>query len=50
MFGFGIKRPFELILKRGESALISEWSWRKFGFKRKLVSIDSSGDVKITKL
>lgn len=49
-FGFGIKRPYELILKKGESAIISEWNWHKIGFTRKLVILDEKGNVTVTKL
>jgi len=49
-FGFGIRRPYELVLKKGESAIISEWNWRKFGFTRKLVQIDSEGNVNVRRL
>ena len=50
IFGLGVKRPYELVLKKGENALISEWSWKKLGFVRKLIQIDNSGEVKVTVL
>lgn len=49
-FGFGVRRPYEMILKKGESVLISEWSWRKMGFVRKLVMIDLDGNVDVKTL
>ncbi len=49
-FGFGVRRPYEMILKKGESVLISEWSWHKLGFIRKLVQLDSEGNVTVKKL
>lgn len=49
-FGFGVRRPYEMIIKKGESVLISEWSWRKLGFIRKLVQLDSEGNLTVKKL
>ena len=48
-FGINIdQKPTQLILKQGETILISEWRWKKFGWIKKLVQIDKNGDVKIT--
>ena len=44
-FGFGIKRPDSIILKRGESVIISYWNWWPPGWKQKLISVDSSGET-----
>ena len=41
----------QIILKKGDSILLQTWSWRKpFGYKRKIVTIDDNGDVKVTKI
>ena len=49
-FGFGVRRPYEMIIKKGENVLISEWSWKKLGFIRKLVQLDSEGNLTVKKL
>lgn len=49
-FGFGIPRPESVKLKRGENIIIAYWSWRKFGYIRKLISIDVDNNVSIQPL
>jgi len=49
-FSFGIPRPEAIKLIAGESVIISYWSWRKFGFVRKLVYVCDDGDVDVTVL
>jgi len=42
-FGFRIKRPDAIILKKGESVVISYWVWWPPGWKQKLISVDLNG-------
>ena len=36
-------------LKPGESAIVQEWSWRKFGFIRKFYYCDTEGNLRVRK-
>jgi hypothetical protein len=48
LFGVGLtKRDNEIKLKEGESVILRYWSWRKFGYIRKLVRI-VDGKVEVT--
>lgn len=49
-FGFGIERESKIVLKKGDSIILSEWNWRKFGYKKKVISIDDQSNVIITDL
>jgi len=50
VFGFGVHKKTELILEKGQNVILMEWNWRKFGYIKKLVQIDSNGDVHVTVL
>ena len=49
LFSFGFEKKTELILKPGETVLVQEWSWRKFGYTRKWYSIDKKGELVVRK-
>ncbi len=49
IFSFGYEKKTELILKPGESAIVQEWSWRKFGFIRKFYYCDTEGNLRVRK-
>lgn len=49
-FRFGMTRPQPIKLKRGESIIVYEWSWKKFGYKKRLIQIDSSGKPSVLPL
>lgn len=49
-FGFGIKRPPAIILKKGESVIMSYWKWWPPGFIQKIITIEKNGEVTITEL
>ena len=47
-FSFLRKVQTEILLQPGQSILILEWSWRQFGYKRKVVMISEDGDIRVT--
>lgn len=49
-FSFGSPRPEPIKLNKGDSVIISYWSWRKFGWKQKMITLDSSRNLTITEL
>jgi len=50
-FMFKVSKQPEIVLNRDQNKIIiSVWSWRKFGYKRKLVQILDNGDIRVTKL
>ena len=49
LFSFGFERKTELILKPGETVLVMEWSWRKFGYIRKFYYMDKEGELRVRK-
>lgn len=46
-FSFGIPRPDAIKLVAGERVIVSYWSWKRFGYVRKLISICDDGDVDV---
>ena len=40
IFSFGVsKKEHQIILKEGETVIIRSWSWKKFGYIRKAITI-----------
>ena len=50
IFGFKIERPPPITLRKGESVIVSSWSWRKFGWKTKQIRLDKNNNVIVTEL
>lgn len=49
LFSFGYSKSTEIILKRGDTVLAQEWSWRKFKYEKKFYYVDKNGKLKVTK-
>ena len=48
IFGFKIERPQPITLRKGESVVVSVWSWRKFGWQQKQFRLDENNNVIVT--
>lgn len=47
LFTFGLtKKDHEIVIKEGQTIILRYWSWRKFGFMRKAITI-KDGDVQV---
>ena len=47
LFSFGIKKKeFVLTLNEGETKILRYWSWRKFGYIRKAVTL-KDGEIQV---
>lgn len=49
LFGFKLSKKYTTTLKKGESIIIKQWKWRRFGWVQKLVT-NEDGIVKVTVL
>lgn len=47
-FGIGMEKDTRLVLKKGDTVLLEEWNWRKFGYIKKFIQIDKDGNIKVT--
>lgn len=48
--GIGLEKDTRLVLKKGDTVLLEEWNWRKFGYIKKFIQIDQEGNIKVTEI
>jgi len=41
-------RPKPFTLKKGETKILSFWSWKRCGFMQKAIRLDDNGDISVT--